>query len=215
MSEPQDRRGGLPATDLAGAFGRTSGLASRLGPGRGAGSQQAPAEAPPQDQGDEQDAPLAGQDQPPATGDDARPAGAGTDSNPAGGRAGRDRRGAVVIYTSTALRQRINDHLERTGARNADLLFDALEATAEELPQLWAESLRSPHAQGRSLFSRDSAPQRSGVEPQISWYVAMSPANQAVLDDLVKQVTGGSSRKRSALVVLALSTYLARREADG
>lgn len=225
MSAEKDRRGGLPATDLAGAFGRASGLQSRLGPGRGASSREETTSTDPEDrlrgeaqplqperqEANEAQAGSSQNDRDPRQ--DQQQADAADASVPAGGRAARDRRGAVVIYTSTALRTRINGYLEQTSARNADLLFDAFEATADDLPQLWADSLRSPQAQGRSLFSRDSAPQRSGVEPQIGWYVAMSPANQTVLDDLVKQITGGSSRKRSALAVLALSTYLSRWEA--
>ena len=212
----REPRSGLPPTDLASTFGRSSGLSKQLGPGRArrrddvdhpAASEVGPSPEP-ESQQDVAEDPAAGRLRPHASDQSPTAEDPTSRSEETPAARGRDRRGAVVIYTSTTLRSRISAYLDQTHARNADLLFDAFEATADDLPRLWADSLRGSSPQGRSLFDRGDAPQRASSEPQVGWYVAMSPANQAVLDSLVREVTGGSARKRTALAVLALSAFL-------
>ena len=113
------------------------------------------------------------------------------------------RRSHTVFYLPVNLSTDLRDFARRRNKTNADVIFDALEATLEELPQLLKpETVDEAGDAGRGMFTR--TPTRPvGQKVQISGRIQED--NLAIIDGLVDQHSADS---RSHLVEVALRAYL-------
>ena len=116
-----------------------------------------------------------------------------------------DLRKGVVVYAALSVRERLTAHRKRTGRTITQVLFDAFDATHEELPELY----RAESPQGSSLFDRPAAPRRADShDPIVSIFAMMSERNKTDIDTITARVAPGNPRARSRVAALALDTYL-------
>ncbi len=113
------------------------------------------------------------------------------------------RRPHTVFYLPLNLSTKLREFARRRNKTNADVIFDALESTLEELPQL----LRPP-AEGEGIDVSHGMFTRTPTKPvgqkvQISGRIQED--NLAIIDRLVEQ---HSAESRSHLVEVALRAYL-------
>lgn len=176
----------LPPTDLATVFGRSSALRGRLQPIR---DTTAPGSGPAAPEGK-----VARGDKPrqsTASKPQAGPAAAG--DSPARG---------VIAYLPLSLRDRLRQRRSADSTPFADIVLDAVEATADQLNALVAA--RRPRTERSALFVRNAgAP--PNPEPHVQVYLRLNAENVRVLDQLTTQ---HNSPSRSALITAALASYL-------
>lgn len=114
----------------------------------------------------------------------------------------------VQISLSVSLNARLTAFKKETGLSHPNILFDAIENTAEQLPELVkAKTVQLGSSTGTSLFSRPrTAVKRDAAsEPKESFIIRITKQNKGVLDTLVKQV---EAPNRMVLIVAAYDEYL-------
>lgn len=131
---------------------------------------------------------------------DARSGGAAgrSEDEPAAGRRPRQR-DHTVFYVPLDVSERVRDMARREDLTNADVIFDAIEASQEDLPRLLAAPV-VPAGNDR-LFARA---ERRPVGKKVQISAVISPSNLAAIDGLVKKLGADS---RSHLVEVALSAF--------
>lgn len=113
------------------------------------------------------------------------------------------RRPHTVFYLPLDLSNDLREFARSRNKTNADVIFDALESTLEELPQLMRPSDGGEATDGtQGMFTRVPA-KPVGQKVQISGRI--QDDNLAVIDQLVKQ---HGAESRSHLVEVALRAYL-------
>jgi hypothetical protein len=114
---------------------------------------------------------------------------------------------AVQISLPESVMSRLTAFKKTSGLSHPNILFDAIEATADQLAELIKESTVTVGSTGRSLFNRPQtvAKRSTDGEPKKTFIVRISEENKAIVDDLVEQ-TGAPSR--NALITAAYEAYL-------
>ncbi len=176
----------LPPTDLAAVFGRSGALRGRLQPLREA--------APP---------PLSQANTPAPTGEDTKAAkrARGRPQASPSAEALTPPRG-VIAYLPISLRDRLRERRSADATPFADIVLNAVEATADQLGVLVAA--RRPRTERSTLFVRNTRPELDS-EPHVQVYLRLNAENLRVLDRLTQQHNAPS---RSALIAAALRCYL-------
>jgi hypothetical protein len=105
----------------------------------------------------------------------------------------------TVFYVSLDVSEQVRDLARRADLTNADVIFDAIEGTQDQLPQLLAAPT-TPAASDR-LFARA---ERRPVGKKVQISAVISPSNLAAMDGLVEELGADS---RSHLVEVALSAF--------
>jgi len=176
----------LPPTDLATVFGRSSALRGRLEPLRDAtlppaGQTDDPAPATENTKAEKRTRSRSQADPRPAAHPPAR---------------------GVIAYLPISLRDRLRQRRRSDEAPFADIVLDAVEATADQLDELLAAG--RPHTERSTLFVRNTRPEPD-LEPHVQVYLRLNAENLRVLDRLTEQHNAPS---RSALIAAALRRYL-------
>jgi hypothetical protein len=117
---------------------------------------------------------------------------------PAAGRRTRQR-DHTVFYVPLEVSEQVRDMARRADLTNADVIFDAIEATQDDLPGLLAAPAVA--AGGDRLFARA---ERRPVGKKVQISAVISPSNLAAIDGLVEKAGADS---RSHLVEVALSAF--------
>ena len=132
---------------------------------------------------------------------EARSGGAAADRSeqePSAGRRTRQR-DYTVFYVPLEVSEQVRDMARRADLTNADVIFDAIEATQDDLPRLLPAPV-SPAGNDR-LFARA---ERRPVGKKVQISAVISPSNLAAIDGLVERLGADS---RSHLVEVALSAF--------
>lgn len=108
--------------------------------------------------------------------------------------------GHTVFYVPVDLGTRVRDFARQRDLTNAEVIFDAIEATQDQLPQLLAAPT-TPSGPNRLFTRTEKRP--VGKKVQIS--AAIGSANLQAIDQLVADLGADS---RSQLIESALSAYL-------
>jgi hypothetical protein len=108
------------------------------------------------------------------------------------------RRPHTVFYLPLDLSKELRELARSRNMTNADVIFDALESTLEELPEL----LKPPAGGERGMFTRTPT-KPVGQKVQISGRIQED--NLAIIDRLVDQ---HGAESRSQLIEVALRAYL-------
>lgn len=114
---------------------------------------------------------------------------------------------AVQVSLPESVMARLIAYKKSSGLSHPNILFDAIEATADRLPELIKENTVTVGSTGRSLFNRPQtvAKRSTDGEPKKTFIVRISEENKAVVDGLVEQ-TGAPSR--NALFTAAYEAFL-------
>ena len=132
---------------------------------------------------------------------ESRRGGAAADRNeqePSAGRRTRQR-DHTVFYVPLEVSEQVRDMARRADLTNADVIFDAIEATQDDLPRLLPAAV-IPAGNDR-LFARA---ERRPVGKKVQISAVISPSNLAAIDGLVEKLGADS---RSHLVEVALSAF--------
>ena len=121
-----------------------------------------------------------------------------SEEEPAAGRRTRQR-DHTVFYVPLEVSEQVRDMARREDLTNADVIFDAIEASQEDLPRLLAAPV-VPAGNDR-LFARA---ERRPVGKKVQISAVISPSNLAAIDGLVTKLGADS---RSHLVEVALSAF--------
>ncbi|MFC7530641.1 hypothetical protein [Actinoplanes sp. GCM10030250] len=111
---------------------------------------------------------------------------------------------SVVVYLSVSLRARLRAQATATGRSHTQLVFDALNATHDRLPDLVAGG-GAVAASADGIFVAQRTGRRQHSEDQVQVSIRPNPANLAVIDRLAARHTTGN---RSALIAVALDEFL-------
>lgn len=114
----------------------------------------------------------------------------------------------VQISLPSSIEARLAKFKAESGLSHPNILFDAIEATAERLPELVkAKTIQLGSAASVSLFNRPQTAVKRDIanEPKKTFIIRITKQNKAVLDDLVNQV---EAPNRNVLIVTAYDTYL-------
>lgn len=112
----------------------------------------------------------------------------------------------VQIYPSRELRAQISAFQDQQHLSNAELVLQAIEATHQDLPALFA-----PRSTSR-LFVRSPRARRSADVDTVQVGIRLSAAHVEAIDNLVSAAQAPS---RSAYICRALEVYLATRPPGG
>lgn len=112
------------------------------------------------------------------------------------------RRPHTVFYLPLDLSKELRELARRRNKTNADVIFDALESTLEELPQLLNPQAGGEADSSHGMFTRTPT-KPVGQKVQISGRI--QDDNLAIIDRLVNQ---HGAESRSQLVEVALRAYL-------
>jgi hypothetical protein len=104
-----------------------------------------------------------------------------------------------VFYVPLEVSEQVRDMARRADLTNADVIFDAIEATQDDLPRLLPAPV-IPAGNDR-LFARA---ERRPVGKKVQISAVISPSNLAAIDGLVEKLGADS---RSHLVEVALSAF--------
>jgi hypothetical protein len=121
-----------------------------------------------------------------------------SEQEPSAGRRTRQR-DHTVFYVPLEVSEQVRDLARRADLTNADVIFDAIEATQDDLPRLLAAAV-IPAGNDR-LFARA---ERRPVGKKVQISAVISPSNLAAIDGLVEKLGADS---RSHLVEVALSAF--------
>jgi hypothetical protein len=121
-----------------------------------------------------------------------------SDQEPAAPRRTRQR-DHTVFYVSLDVSEQVRDLARRADLTNADVIFDAIEATQDQLPRLL--TVPTTPAAGDRLFARA---ERRPVGKKVQISAVVSASNLAAIDGLVEKLGADS---RSHLVEVALSAF--------
>jgi hypothetical protein len=121
-----------------------------------------------------------------------------SEQEPSAGRRTRQR-DHTVFYVPLEVSEQVRDMARRADLTNADVIFDAIEATQDDLPRLLAAPV-TPAGNDR-LFARA---ERRPVGKKVQISAVISPSNLAAIDGLVERLGADS---RSHLVEVALSAF--------
>jgi hypothetical protein len=114
----------------------------------------------------------------------------------------------VQVALPASLYQRLISFKSKTGLSHPNILFDAIDATAAELPDLIkARTVQLGSSTGTSLFNRPKTVVKRDAtdEPKETFIVRITKQNKAILDGLVKDV---AAPNRNVLLVVAYDSYL-------
>lgn len=114
----------------------------------------------------------------------------------------------VQISLPVSVNARLTAFKKKTGLSHPNILFDAIESTAEQLPVLVkAKTVQLGTSTGTALFSRPqtAAKRDTSSEPRESFIIRITKQNKGVLDTLAKQV---NAPNRTVLIVAAYDAYL-------
>ena len=114
----------------------------------------------------------------------------------------------VQISLPVSLYARLTAFKKENGLSHPNILFDAIENTAEKLAELVrAKTVQLGSTTGATLFSRpQTAVKREAVsEPKESFIIRITKQNKSVLDNLAEQV---EAPNRMVLIVAAYDAYL-------
>jgi hypothetical protein len=114
----------------------------------------------------------------------------------------------VQISLPSSIEARLAKFKSETGLSHPNILFDAIEATADRLPALVkAKTIQLGSATGVSLFNRPQTAVKRDVahEPKKTFIIRITKQNKGIVDELVKQV---EAPNRNVLIVTAYDTYL-------
>lgn len=112
----------------------------------------------------------------------------------------------TVFYVPLEVSEQVRDMARREDLTNADVIFDAIEASQEDLPRLLAAPV-VPAGNDR-LFARA---ERRPVGKKVQISAVISPSNLAAIDGLVTKLGADS---RSHLVEVALSAFFTSNTAS-
>jgi len=122
----------------------------------------------------------------------------------------------VQISVPASLEERLTTFKAKTGLSHPNILFDALEATMDQLPALVkAKTVQLGASSTVSLFVRpQSAMKLAPVkEERKTFLIRITKQNKAILDQLVRDT---DAPNRNVLIVAAYDAYLPTdRKADG
>jgi len=121
-----------------------------------------------------------------------------SEQEPSAGRRTRQR-DHTVFYVPLEVSEQVRDMARRADLTNADVIFDAIEATQDDLPRLLPAAV-IPAGNDR-LFARA---ERRPVGKKVQISAVISPSNLAAIDRLVEKLGADS---RSHLVEVALSAF--------
>lgn len=107
----------------------------------------------------------------------------------------------VIAYVPVAVRERLQRATGTSGATNASIVLDAVDAIHSRLPELLRASAPARSEAG-SLFAPRPVHRRTGPHVQVS--MRAWSQDVAVLDDLARR----HNTSRSALIAAALSAHL-------
>lgn len=113
----------------------------------------------------------------------------------------------ILIMVTTHLRERLKAVAASKNKTYQDLVFDAIEATVDDLPDLLAH--RTGKSTNTGLFNRTTARPQTTAEGRVQVTIrGVTHQNRAVLNGLV-QSTGAPSL--TALITAALEAHLPER----
>ncbi|PPF32634.1 hypothetical protein [Pseudoclavibacter sp. AY1H1] len=110
----------------------------------------------------------------------------------------------IPVPMWTELLQRLEAHRKATGRSNPTIVFDAIDATIDKLPDLLAGRVASAPT-AKSLFDREDLRVHQERRNTERINIRIRDSNRTVLDELVKQV---GAPDRSAMITAALDSYL-------
>lgn len=110
----------------------------------------------------------------------------------------------IPVPMWTELLQRLEAHRKATGRSNPTIVFDAIDATIDKLPDLLAGRVASAPT-AKSLFDREDLRVHQERRNSERINIRIRDSNRTVLDELVKQV---GAPDRSAMITAALDAYL-------
>ncbi|SSC24029.1 Ribbon-helix-helix protein, CopG, partial [Klenkia terrae] len=110
----------------------------------------------------------------------------------------------VILQLPNSTADRLRDNARQRGVTYKELALDAVEATAEQLPDLLAAQRPKARAEGMFAGERVATQVRPEGRRQVS--IKLTETSIAALDDLA---TRHGARSRSELVATALDAYLA------
>lgn len=109
----------------------------------------------------------------------------------------------VILQLPNGIADQMRDHARSRGVTYKELSLDAVEATADKLPDLLAAA--RPQARGTGLFAGEHVAAQKRPEGRRQVSIKLTEGSIAALDDLASRV---GARSRSELVATALSAYL-------
>lgn len=204
--------GGLPPTDLAGAFGRASGLVGALPTsprGKAKPAQTNDGTAGAQATSKPAVTAVTTSTEVPSLVVDDDPTHPDTAEDPQADDEGQDSGGprAVVFYVPLTVRNRLTAYRRTSRTTTAEVLLDAFDSTYDQLPSLLGTSASSSVRPSR--FERPTSRRTSAEDdPLVQVYVNLSPHNLGVIDDITKDVAPGATRARSKVAAAALNAFL-------
>jgi hypothetical protein len=110
----------------------------------------------------------------------------------------------VILQLPNSTADRLRDSARQRGVTYKELALDAVEATADRLPDLLAAQRPKARAGGLFAGERVAAQVRPEGRRQVS--IKLTESSIAALDDLASK---HGARSRSELVATALDAYLA------
>ena len=110
----------------------------------------------------------------------------------------------VILQLPNSTADRLRDNARQRGVTYKELALDAVEATAEQLPDLLAA--QRPKARAEGLFAGERVATQVRPEGRRQVSIKLTETSIAALDDLA---TRHGARSRSELVATALDAYLA------
>lgn len=114
---------------------------------------------------------------------------------------------AIQVSLPKSLYERYLAYKQSSGLSHPNILFDAIEATANELPDLVKANAIEVGGTGRQLFNRRRTVtvHTDDAEPRETFIVRISGENKAIIADLVSS-TGAPSR--NALFIAAYEAFV-------
>lgn len=110
----------------------------------------------------------------------------------------------VILQLPNSTADRLRDNARQRGVTYKELALDAVEATADQLPDLLAA--QRPKARAEGLFAGERVASQVRPEGRRQVSIKLTETSIAALDDLTSK---HGARSRSELVATALDAYLA------
>lgn len=110
----------------------------------------------------------------------------------------------VILQLPNSTANRLRDNARQRGITYKELALDAVEATADQLPDLLAA--QRPQARSAGLFAGERVATQARPEGRRQVSIKLTETSIAALDELATQ---HGARSRSELVATALDAYLA------
>jgi hypothetical protein len=112
----------------------------------------------------------------------------------------------VILQLPNAIADQLRDHARQRGVTYKELTLDAVEATADRLPDLLAA--QRPQARSTGLFAGERVAIQARPEGRRQVSIKLTEASIAALDELAAR---HGARSRSELVATALAEYLSSK----